>query len=359
MATHKREYGQVLVVVALGLLGLLAFVALAIDVGGAYQERRAMQNAADAGALAGARELCFGSETAADDVAWDYTVNRNGAAGAQITVTSPTTVTVVATQTYVTYFAGLFGFGEIAVNADATAVCGKSEAVGDLWPVGFDKDRWMQAVDEINCWDRVIIWQGDNQVNCGNPTTNPSGLNCCTLYKDKNKADVLEYLSCDANYVPKMYPLDRAAWVDFTAGLTADDPCEGNTSGGVGADEIKYRIDGENNKGEACTPYLSLPDCYAGGVGSGVANSGWLAAEKIVDGRIVHIPLYDPYASGKNVPGDITIAEEAGVSDPTNVYSVCEITDSKSGGNESYYIDALMCLQIGIYHADENKWWVI
>ncbi len=267
MQETEPRYGQVLVVVAVALLALLAFVALAVDVGGVYQERRAMQNAADAGALAGAREMCFGSEANAESVALDYTINRNGAAGALVTVTAPTTVTVVAARTYATYFAGLIGFDEIPVDADATAVCGKSEAVGDLWPVGFDKNRWDQAVDQsqIGCGDRVIIWQGSNQINCGNPTD--GGLDCCTLYKDKNKDDVLEYLDCNANYVPKMYRLDRAAWVDFTAGLLQYDPCEGNDSAGVGADEIKYRIAGEAH-GEACTPYLSLPDCYAGGVGS-------------------------------------------------------------------------------------------
>lgn len=51
----KREPGQVIVLVALGLVALLGFTALAVDMGMAYADRRQAQNAADAAALAGAR----------------------------------------------------------------------------------------------------------------------------------------------------------------------------------------------------------------------------------------------------------------------------------------------------------------
>jgi hypothetical protein len=51
----KRERGQIMVLVALGLVGLLGFTALALDMGMAYADRRQAQNAADAAALAGAR----------------------------------------------------------------------------------------------------------------------------------------------------------------------------------------------------------------------------------------------------------------------------------------------------------------
>ena len=209
----KPGYGQVLVVVAIALLALLAFVALAVDVGGIYQERRAMQNAADAGALAGAREMCFGSEANAESVAHDYTVNRNGAAGALITVTAPTTVTVVATQTYKTYFAGLLGFDEIPVDADATAVCGKSLAVGDLWPVGFDMDRWLNYKDKMGCWDVVIIWEDlGQQVACSGP--DGDGMNCCQVFDaKKNGTLITDVPGCNmtgGDYEPFMYPLDRA-----------------------------------------------------------------------------------------------------------------------------------------------------
>ena len=54
--------GQTLIIVAIAMLVLALFVALAIDGGHLLAERRRMQNAADAGALAGAWEICFGTE---------------------------------------------------------------------------------------------------------------------------------------------------------------------------------------------------------------------------------------------------------------------------------------------------------
>lgn len=54
---HESEHGQAIVILALAMIVLLAFAALAIDGGNAYVNRRRAQNGADAGALAGAHEL--------------------------------------------------------------------------------------------------------------------------------------------------------------------------------------------------------------------------------------------------------------------------------------------------------------
>jgi Putative Flp pilus-assembly TadE/G-like len=53
----ESERGQAIVILALMMIGLLAFAALAIDGGNAYVERRRSQNGADAAALAGARQI--------------------------------------------------------------------------------------------------------------------------------------------------------------------------------------------------------------------------------------------------------------------------------------------------------------
>ena len=52
-AHFQGEDGQALIQVTLSIMVLLGFVALSIDVGRVYSERRNMQNAADAAALAG------------------------------------------------------------------------------------------------------------------------------------------------------------------------------------------------------------------------------------------------------------------------------------------------------------------
>ena len=53
----KDQRGAVAVIVALTLVVLLAFGALAVDLGYLMMVKNELQNAADAGALAGAREL--------------------------------------------------------------------------------------------------------------------------------------------------------------------------------------------------------------------------------------------------------------------------------------------------------------
>ena len=49
----RDERGATLVLVAASMVALLGFAALAVDVGHAYERRRQMQNAADAGARPG------------------------------------------------------------------------------------------------------------------------------------------------------------------------------------------------------------------------------------------------------------------------------------------------------------------
>lgn len=56
-ATPSRQKGASLVLVTVSLLALFGFAALSLDVGNIYVARNELQNAADAGALAGARVL--------------------------------------------------------------------------------------------------------------------------------------------------------------------------------------------------------------------------------------------------------------------------------------------------------------
>ncbi len=53
---HRTEHGQALVLIAIGLLALIAITALAIDAGNAFSDRRQAQNAADTAVLAAALE---------------------------------------------------------------------------------------------------------------------------------------------------------------------------------------------------------------------------------------------------------------------------------------------------------------
>ena len=52
-----EERGQAMVLIALTMVGLIGFLALAVDGGAAFAARRQMQNASDSAAIAGAKQI--------------------------------------------------------------------------------------------------------------------------------------------------------------------------------------------------------------------------------------------------------------------------------------------------------------
>src|SRR5260221_13985986 len=96
----RSERGQSAVIVALLLVALVGMLALVLDGGNAFWQRRVAQNAADAGALAGAREWCnTQNATSAANRATEYAITRNGATKADVQVngglvTVSTTITM-------------------------------------------------------------------------------------------------------------------------------------------------------------------------------------------------------------------------------------------------------------------------
>ncbi len=68
--SDTRERGQTLVLFVFALATLMGFVALSIDIGLVFVARRDMQNAADAAALAGARELPEAAAATAAALEW-------------------------------------------------------------------------------------------------------------------------------------------------------------------------------------------------------------------------------------------------------------------------------------------------
>ena len=145
---HLRQIeGQTLVIVALALFALIALVAVAIDGGNLMAERRKMQNAADAGALAGAHEICFGSPGQAEAVARDYAITNNGADQADVSIVDSLTVHVTATRTVETYFAGIIGFRTVNVAAEAAAMCSRAVSAGGIWPLSIRQEIY----DQMEC----------------------------------------------------------------------------------------------------------------------------------------------------------------------------------------------------------------
>lgn len=128
------EGGQVLPFVApLFLCVLLGLAGMVIDLGNGYLQGQAIQNVADASALAGAEAIPQGTWSSA---AQTYAV-LNDEQGDQITVTYNGTdsVTVGVTRTVPTYLMRLFGMSTITVSRYATAtIMAIGQAAGHIAP---------------------------------------------------------------------------------------------------------------------------------------------------------------------------------------------------------------------------------
>lgn len=137
--------GQVLAIAALVLPAVLGMGALAVDVGYVYVAQGALQNAADAGAMAGAGELASGNSQADASAAAVNFASQNVAgvpflAGAQPVVTFPTATTVRVSFNFnlPLFFAPLIGINTATVPAAAAAGINPLAGVGpgNLVPLG-------------------------------------------------------------------------------------------------------------------------------------------------------------------------------------------------------------------------------
>jgi hypothetical protein len=158
----REETGQTLVQVTLMLVVLLGFAALAIDAGFVYSERRHMQNAADAGALAGAREMCItGDQRLAEAAARRYALTENGAASVDVLFSGEggNIVNVTAHIPADPILAGVIGGGTTNVGADAAAACGAATSACGLWPIAFEHELW----DSTGCGQDMVVWNAMNE----------------------------------------------------------------------------------------------------------------------------------------------------------------------------------------------------
>lgn len=178
---RSQESGQALVTVVISLLVLLLFAALAVDVGQFYTQRRHMQNAADAGALAGARELCLGrTSEQAIVVANDYGGTRNGAPIVTSTVAS-NIVVVTTTIPVASFFARLIGIANVDVHAVAKAACGPATTGCGIFPLAFD----INVFNNLLCPIEFYVFAEDND-----KITDDFCLNCDCVAAFKGKGQL-------------------------------------------------------------------------------------------------------------------------------------------------------------------------
>ncbi|MBN1921696.1 MAG: hypothetical protein JW892_10655 [Anaerolineae bacterium] len=289
----QRTEGQTLVIVALALLGLIALVALAVDGGNLMAERRHMQNAADAGALAGARAICAQDADPEEQAALYATQN-----GAELDLTEITidgqTAEVVAGTAVQTYFAGLIGFHDVEVRAEAAAVCGVANRACLFWPVAFSALKWDAL--KTQCGVEFVVIDSDKI--CGvdyDCDTDDDGVDDMIMGGGRGWLDL--------------------PWPDETLYTT---PCNRN----CGTDAVRCWLE---------NPYpgqIPLPACIKSQ--PGVSDAAFKAAGDQA-GKIVRVPLFDGECDADTALGDC-------------------------GGNEAYHIVDIGCIQVVEYDKNYLVW---
>ena len=190
---RKSESGQIAVLSAIFIsLFLLAFAALAVDVGFLYASRRNLQTVADAAAIAGANALnsgltcTSGSCAAAQDVA---TLNgyTNGVNGVTVTPVVPPTVKpnpsdgtyveIDVSQPVPTYFLRALDIN--TVNVGAKAVAGYAPPLNCIYALDPNNDSKTfvasgSAVVDANCGIQVESTSSDGMDVSGGAKVNAS-----------------------------------------------------------------------------------------------------------------------------------------------------------------------------------------
>jgi Flp pilus assembly protein TadG len=138
MNRSGSERGQTLVLFSLFLSALLGISALVIDVGFWYQQKRSLQSAADAGALAGAVSLPVGWSSATSTAAGEF--GKNSALGSASyqqasTFVSGDSILVTASQPAPGFFAKVLGHASITISATAKATMVNSGGGALPWAV--------------------------------------------------------------------------------------------------------------------------------------------------------------------------------------------------------------------------------
>jgi hypothetical protein len=136
------ERGAVAMVVALLLVPIMGFAAIAVDVGSLYAERARLQTAADAAALAVARDCALGACGNTQATAQQLVTANVGDGSAKPPVLTSNSVTVTGNEPVEHWFAPVIGHDSSEVSAVATVAWGAPGGGTAALPLIFSKCEW-------------------------------------------------------------------------------------------------------------------------------------------------------------------------------------------------------------------------
>jgi hypothetical protein len=288
--TLYRERGQSIVIIAILMVGMIAMLGLILDGGNAFYQRRRMQNASDASALAGGRQLAlakgvdnnsYAAVIAIQNAINDY-INSNGGdvsalktdfvdqygnpipgsgiGSFTIIPAAATGVSVTISTPFPTYFLRVLNVDNGTAGAHTTVQTGAPSAQAQLFPTAIATGTLVAGspVDGVHCQF--------NDVTGNNPP--------CVLWADT-------------------FAAGSNGWTDL---LTINgDPYTGNCPNPPGGGST-YLINllNPNNEGPLVSPNTWI--CTSSGTGSGVGKALYGYSYYPWDsyiGRHVTIPIFD------------------------------------------------------------------
>jgi hypothetical protein len=310
---RKRERGQVIVIAALLIPILLGMTGMAIDIGTYTDERRDLQNAADAIALAAAQELP--DETAATTVAQSWaTKNDIDATELTVTVSGGTTapkVTVVIDREHQFHFMRVVGITDKDVGARAAAL--KVSFGGGAGIVPWSVTQ--ATVDASGNGSLVTMKYDATGANVGNfgairiDGSGSSTYETSVKYGSTTVACAETAANCTPGSCPGSYPNVCAETSPECDGSECT-PETGNLTGGT-RDGVDFRMDYTSEEcdtiDEAFGPvdadglYNLNPDCnpWTDGPGKCLTNTS------ICSRRVIIIPVVDTFGSGASDPASV------------------------------------------------------
>ena len=166
------------VVVALLMVPLLGFAAIAIDVAAMYAERQQLQSGADAGALAIAQDCGRGACTATARTAQAFAASNlsNASSTATVTALSSTQVTVRNSGIKQHLFAPVLGIDTTAIAASATADWGSPTGGTAVLPLALSWCEWQAQTGgglPSGTTSRVILFPEKADTGCTGPSGTP------------------------------------------------------------------------------------------------------------------------------------------------------------------------------------------
>ncbi len=245
----SSERGQTIIIFVLGMLIVIGFIALVIDGGNLYWQRRVAQNAADAGALAGAAVLCspgsIGLSDAekitiaqnkaieyiqanqalavVDDIQVGSLVDSDGQSSGRLDY-----VEVDSTIQFETIFGGAIGVNSLSTSATARAVCLPAVAAEGPLPVSWTCKAAASGDEDPEC---VIEYPTGAGCTFGNDPyfifadmhgDVPLGVSCALPAEADNPPD--GKVDCAAIGIQIVENEVNGAWLDLTgtdAGVNA------------------------------------------------------------------------------------------------------------------------------------------